>query len=438
MKLDKVLQRQLKKLNLDSVPKTESEWGQFLEVISQTYEENEKNRVLNEGTIEQALKEMERLNQLIQKQASEQIQSTEEKLHQVMESVPSLVLWIDQDLKIKGANKAVRNLLNQSNSKEFEIEKHFIDEMSLLGIKEVVIEFFAEAISKLEWDTILEEDGTKKYYKLFFNKFSDNEMAVIVGVDLTADVLKKQELESAQATSIASARMALLGEMASGIAHEINNPLAIINSIVFQMQKLIERNELVSFPDKLAKIQKTVMRITKIISGLRTFARDGQHDPFEEVLLKDIIDDTLELAKERLKNLDIELKLAEVPADLKIKCRATQISQVVLNLVSNARDAIQKLDERWIKIDYKISAGKIQLIVEDSGNGISPEIQEKIFQPFFTTKEVGVGTGLGLSISTGIIKSHGGVLYINNNSTHTQFVIELPYSDILNKNVLVA
>ena len=111
-----------------------------------------------------------------------------------------------------------------------------------------------------------------------------------------------------------------------------------------------------------------------------------------------------------------------------MNCRSTQIEQVLLNLLSNSYDAIVNTPGPWILIVVKSNGQTAEISVTDSGKGIAPEIVSKIMQPFYTTKEVGKGTGLGLSISLGIIKSHHGEFYYDQNSKNTRFVIQLPKS----------
>ncbi len=109
-----------------------------------------------------------------------------------------------------------------------------------------------------------------------------------------------------------------------------------------------------------------------------------------------------------------------------IQCRESEIAQVLFNLVSNAGDAVADLSERWIKLDYQNTAEEANIRIMDSGPGIPEEIQQKIFHPFFTTKDIGKGTGLGLAVSVGIIESHGGKIDIDSSSPNTTFIIKIP------------
>lgn len=237
------------------------------------------------------------------------------------------------------------------------------------------------------------------------------------------------ELVERNMALIASSRLSSLGEMASGIAHEINNPLSIILGKSALLKILIEDN---SFDREkatqfLMHISDTTHRIAKIIKGLRAFARDTDGVPFEANSLHDVINDTLELCSERFYNNHIELKLPDVAIDqLYFFGRSEQIAQVLLNLLNNAFDAAYSADHKWVEVKVKASQEKIQIIVIDSGVGINPQLIEKIFEPFYTSKEVGKGTGLGLSISKGIVENHLGRLFLDPLAQQTTFTIEIP------------
>lgn len=242
----------------------------------------------------------------------------------------------------------------------------------------------------------------------------------------------KQTIVNQQQKLVASSKMSALGEMAGGIAHEINNPLAVIN--IFTNQLSDELDEAVVNKDEsrhlIEQIDKTVDRIAKIIKGLRSFARDGSNDPKVKVSVKKLVEETLTFCGEKFKKNFVKINLGEIDPTLSLKGREIELSQVLLNLLNNAFDAISELPEKWISIDVSQEGNKVKISVTDSGSGIPKHIQEQIFEPFFTTKDVGKGTGMGLSISAGIIKSHDGVLSIDPESKNTRFIIELEKENV--------
>lgn len=226
-----------------------------------------------------------------------------------------------------------------------------------------------------------------------------------------------------------SSKMSALGEMAGGVAHEINTPLAVIGLRADQLEECIaDGSASKEFTlESLQMIKKTITRIAKIVSGLRTFARDGSALPVELVEIGKIVDDTLALCQERFKSHGVSVEVEKSSAlHQSLRCREVEISQVLLNLLNNSFDAIEKNQKKWIKITAQEDASAVAIAVTDSGTGIPEEIRAKIAQPFFTTKEVGKGTGLGLSISRGIIESHGGTLSLDENHPNTRFILTLP------------
>lgn len=242
----------------------------------------------------------------------------------------------------------------------------------------------------------------------------------MTAVDLTERIGAQMALSQA-------AKLSSLGSMAGGIAQEINNPLAIIYGKSCQIRKLAARGDIspAELVSELEKVEQTALRISRIIKGLRSFARNGDQDPLVDVPVNNIIDETLTFCQERFRNHGIDLTIARLP-DHAVNCRAIQISQVLLNLLNNAFDAVEPLQQRWVDLQMEEEDGRINISVVDSGMGIAPRIVERMMDPFFTTKEPGRGTGLGLSISKGVIEEHGGSLYYSPLDGHTRFVLTLP------------
>jgi C4-dicarboxylate-specific signal transduction histidine kinase len=245
-------------------------------------------------------------------------------------------------------------------------------------------------------------------------------------IDITQEMEIKRQKEYERAYTDHADKMATLGEMAAGIAHEINNPLAIIQSRAYQIFKMTERNDPKEKIMELAdSIEQTVGRIAKIIRGLKAFSRDSAGDEMEIQNIKQIFDETLELSKQRILQNNIKLHI-EGDFEVLIDCKPTEISQVLINLINNSFDAIVAQNNPWIKIKCLANKGFVDISVTDSGAGIPKEIANKIMNPFFTTKEIGKGTGLGLSIASTIVANHRGKLWLDRSHTNTRFVITLP------------
>ena len=246
------------------------------------------------------------------------------------------------------------------------------------------------------------------------------------------ELKNSQETQTQQTVKlIHTSRLAALGEMAAGIAHEVNNPLAIISGSLEQLSRKFDKQEfsdINALKKHTTRSQQAIERITKIIVGLRLFSQQSDTLPKVKVSLNEIIDDTLNFCSEMLKARYVHLEIDPIPAVM-IDCHPVQISQVLINLIKNAEDALvdeNNQTDRWVKIVFAQINGFVQIHVINGGSKIPTAIRDKLFIPFFTTKGVGKGTGLGLSISRGIMKEHGGDLILNETENKTTFTILLP------------
>lgn len=239
----------------------------------------------------------------------------------------------------------------------------------------------------------------------------------------------QQLLDQQRSQMITASKLTSLGEMAGGVAHEINSPLNIIQARASDLQEIAESQASVDSGIVLkatGSILRTGERIMSIVRGLRTFARDGTADPFERTSVQIIIDDTLSLCRERFAVNGIRVEVSIGDPNLHIECRRVQISQILINLLNNAFDAVKDLPERWIALAVSDAVSSVEIDVTDSGPGIPEEIAEKVLQPFFTTKPIGKGSGLGLSVSSAIAQTHHGNLRIISCGKGTHIVLSLP------------
>ena len=246
-------------------------------------------------------------------------------------------------------------------------------------------------------------------------------------LDIAARERAERELAESRQAAINAAKMAALGEMSASVAHEVNNPLTVI-LLRAQRLDILARTEVIdaAIVRKTAHdIDRTVERIRRIVDALRAFARQGDEDPLRPELLAPIIEDTVELCAHRFRQRGVELRVDAIPDGLLVECRGTQITQVLLNLLSNAYDAVENQDERWVRITVDAQGVEVHIGVLDSGPGVPAEIAARIMEPFYTTKEIGRGTGLGLSLSKGIAEAHGGRLELDTRAHPTRFVLTL-------------
>jgi C4-dicarboxylate-specific signal transduction histidine kinase len=216
------------------------------------------------------------------------------------------------------------------------------------------------------------------------------------------------------------------GEMEGGIAHEINNPLAIISGSVFALKRSLEKQ---NFQDekvneRLFKIEETVKRISNIILGMRNLSRSELSDTTSHFNLKQLINDTLNLCHERFLTEGINLSFNESDFDQEVLGSYQQYGQILINLLNNAFDVVKHKSDKYVGIEIAREEYFVSIRVVDSGDGVS-EVS-KLFQPFYTTKPIGEGTGLGLSISKKIAQKNGGDLFYFRKKDKIVFEIKIP------------
>jgi C4-dicarboxylate-specific signal transduction histidine kinase len=216
--------------------------------------------------------------------------------------------------------------------------------------------------------------------------------------------------------------------MAGGVAHEINNPIFVISSRVQLMSLSLQRSPeiLHALKPHFDAILSTCDRVVRIVRGLKILSRGSESEVYETFSLRTTIDQTLDLSAPRLKQSGAKLELRLPPEDFLVEARPVQLSQVILNLLNNACDAVEGTESPWIRVETVWGENEVEISVSNSGPTIPPSIRSKMMEPFFTTKPVGKGTGLGLSISLGIMRSHQGDLMLDESAPHTRFVVRFP------------
>jgi signal transduction histidine kinase/PAS domain-containing protein len=269
-------------------------------------------------------------------------------------------------------------------------------------------------------------------------KANRNDLGEIISLsgtcqDVSETVRIEESLNAQRIKTIQSTKLASLGEMSAGVAHEINNPLAIISG---NLQILIkDPTDLEKTKKKLEIMMKATERISKIVNGLKKFSRFTDHTERQPQLLASIVQETMYILEIKAKQSFVDLRVIN-ESQTHVLCNNVEIEQVVINLVNNSLDAIKNLKEKWIIIRIFDHLDRVVLQVEDSGHGVSPLIEEKLFDPFFTTKSVGEGTGLGLSITKGILDEHKAEIALNKATPHTCFEIRFPQYQVKSKHAV--
>ena len=247
--------------------------------------------------------------------------------------------------------------------------------------------------------------------------------------ETTAEMQRREhELRDKQEQLVQAGKLATLGELTTGVAHELNNPLNNIDLFVGNAVDLIEltvtdKGQLVG---QLRQAMQQVRKATEIISHLRTFGRAAPASR-EPMPLRQIIERALSLMQEQLRLREIAVTVDLGPEEPWVVGNAIQMEQVFINLLTNARDAMADSPRKAIRISASVDSMATELAFADTGPGIAPGLERRIFDPFFTTKEVGKGTGLGLSIAYGIVKEHGGTIsVVSPPGEGATFLIHLP------------
>jgi C4-dicarboxylate-specific signal transduction histidine kinase len=239
---------------------------------------------------------------------------------------------------------------------------------------------------------------------------------------------RAHELREKQEQLVQAGKLATLGELTTGVAHELNNPL---NNIGLFVGNVIDRirvgeQDAERIIDDLEQVVGQVQKATEIISHLRTFGRAAPVT-LESVPAQDVVDRALSLVQEQLRLRQISVSLDFLPESPVVLGNAIQLEQVFINLLTNARDALEDAARREIHVSCSTRDDAVVIVFRDTGPGIPPGLEQRIFDPFFTTKEVGSGTGLGLSITYGIVQEHDGKISVESlPDGGASFAVELP------------
>jgi len=264
-----------------------------------------------------------------------------------------------------------------------------------------------------------------------FDRIAESVNKLLIHIQQSEEKVKSSELNMLQAEKFKS-----LGEMASSVGHEINNPLSVILGNLTLLKRDLETKGFVSeakenYIKQIDKSLKMVERINKIIKSLRAISRNESADEVSIVSVNQCISDSLELAKDRFFQSGISL---EFKSDLQatVYGRSGELVQVIVNLLNNSFDGVSNQEKPWVKISLDQQDQFVLIHITDSGSGIDKSVQEKMMNPFYTTKAIGKGTGLGLSISKSLIEKMDGQLYYEEKQGHTNFVIKLKSGDAAN------
>jgi len=355
------------------------------------------------------------------------VKNNEHYLSQILDSINDLVLVKGEGSKIVWANKAFQDYYRLNN----EQLKELVDAPFVLPdyTKQYIID------DKQVWDTgapllidcepVVRYDGVVRKFQTSKTPIFGPHHKVLFTVGISRDITEKIEN---QEKSMSASKMAAIGEMAAGMAHEINNPIAVISGKSFMLRRLLKKGGEINrdiLSDLVDTIDHHIQRVATVISCLRRLSTSDDFEDFRNVDVANLIHDTLLLCEAKIKEKGIVIN-QDIPTGILVDARVVQLSQALLNLITNAADAAEVSKNKWIKIEAKVSQDRLKIFVSDSGPGVPDEILGKIFQPFFTTKDVGKGSGLGLSFSQSVARNHHGTLRVAKEITSSCFELDIP------------
>ncbi|WP_397450079.1 ATP-binding protein [Pseudomonas sp. NA-150] len=363
--------------------------------------------------------------------AAEQVKQSEERYRILVEDSPAMICRYSPDLVLSFGNRPLANYLERAPD---EVAGVNLGEWLSAEQREAFVQRIALLTPESPVSTAeicLELPGREHAWWIWADRgvFDDKgQLLEIQAVGRDNTDIRRTQMQLTQ-----SAKMATLGEMATGLAHEINQPLNVMRMAVVNVLKRLSRGDadIVYLTEKLNRIDAQVQRAARVVDHMRVF---GRRSEIEQQLFDpaQAVDGTVAMLTEGMKGKGVDLRVTVLEQPVHVRGHVDQLEQVLINLMVNARDALLSKRENnrelepWISLTTERDEESVWMLVEDNGGGIDPRLLEKIFEPFFTTKPIGVGTGLGLSVSYGIIEQMGGSLSVTNASEGAQFRIMLP------------
>ncbi|MCU1751450.1 ATP-binding protein [Pseudomonas sp. 6D_7.1_Bac1] len=363
--------------------------------------------------------------------AAEQVKQSEERYRILVEDSPAMICRYRPDLTLTFGNRPLATYLERTPEQlpgvdlgswlSAEQREAFVQRLCLLTPE------FPVSTAEIS----LQLPGREHAWWVWSDRGVFDEQGRLV--EIQAVGRDNTEVRRSQQQLTQSAKMATLGEMATGLAHEINQPLNVMRMAIVNVLKRLNSGDVQIdyLQDKLNRIDAQVQRAARVVDHMRVF---GRRSEIEQQLFNpaQAVEGTLSLLAEGMRGKGVDLRISDISFQANVRGYVDQLEQVLINLMVNARDALLSKREGdrefkpWISLYAERDHCSLRLWVEDNGGGIDPRLLERIFEPFFTTKPVGVGTGLGLSVSYGIVENMGGRLSVRNSVQGARFCIELP------------
>ena len=352
------------------------------------------------------------------KRAQDTLARSEARYRHLVESASDAIVTLDANGRFTTVNHAAENI---SGYKREELVGQWFAPMLPDDDLPKALAHFQQALAGetgLFESQFYRKDGEVRTISITYSTPQKDEEVLALIRDVTDQKMLQEQL-------IQSEKMSAIGQLVSGVAHELNNPLAGISA--FAQLLLAEKR----FPPDQRTAAETIYsearRASRIVQNLLTFARQHKAEKVP-TSINQVLDDTLELRgyELRVRGIDVRREYEETLDDT--MADAHQLQQVFLNLITNAEQAMEQRDGHHHRLTVRTrrNGEALRIEIEDTGGGIPPNLIERVFNPFFTTKPTGSGTGLGLSISLGIVREHEGRIWAENVSTGARFIVELP------------
>jgi C4-dicarboxylate-specific signal transduction histidine kinase len=357
----------------------------------------------------------------------------QKSLEEFFDVMPAAVIWLDHQLRYKKANRIFAQAMGLEPEALIGREFGFSQFQSGKKIRQFLHELLASPETKQSLETVLEDGyGGLRIFQLHAQKIGDLTCPDIALIAVDVDQQRKTEklLEAERIRGFHSARLVSLGEMAGGIAHEIKNPLSIISGNIELARREVERGG--SSQEVLVKLEKahqTVHRIARIVDSMTRLSRFSDRDEFRWEPLSQVLEDAVTLCQQKIDSRKIHFRwLRDEDPRANIFCLREQVAQIIVNFITNAIDAVAVLPSPQITLSVRQDEQGWHIEVRDNGPGVQQE--NKLFNPFYTTKEPGTGTGLGLSISLKIAQSHEGMIHYQREEGLSVFSLILPHRTV--------
>jgi len=381
-------------------------------------------------------------NSLIRLEAENNLNESQQRFKDIALTTGDWIWEIDDKLNITYSSGSIANMFGEND-------------LELIG--KPLMNFFDKNGNDWAFDLLTKEiakQGSIVALEYWLNKKNDNKKCVLVNAivmrdefnnfkgyrgsckNITEEKIIEEERENFQKQMFQSSKMASIGALAAGVGHEINNPLAIIQGNL-EILALNLKEKLIPetlWVELVKKQEESVRRIVDIVNGLKTYGRKD-NDVIETFEINDIIEKSILFLHVIYEKEGVVLKKDLSFEKCFIDGNIGKMQQVIVNLLSNAKDATESKEKRIVSISTKRKDHRVLIEISDNGTGIPDDILVKIFEQFFTTKEIGKGTGLGLAIVKNIVENIGGIIHVESNyGKGAKFIIDLPISN----NVIIA